>query len=53
MIEAPAQVAVDNTQMDPAPAEPGWWLLKGLVKCDASGVGTNCQGYQVVWAISL
>jgi site-specific DNA recombinase len=43
LFEAAARVAVDNTQWSPRRAEPGRWLLKGLVKCGACGVGTNCH----------
>jgi site-specific DNA recombinase len=41
VFEAAGKVAVDNTQWSPRRAEPGQWLLKGLVKCGACGVGTN------------
>ena len=43
MFEAAGRVAVDNTQWSPRRAEPGQWLLKGLVKCGVCGVGTNCH----------
>ena len=43
VFEAAARVAVDNTQWSPRRAEPGQWLLKGLVKCGVCGVGTNCH----------
>jgi site-specific DNA recombinase len=43
VFEAAGRVAVDNTQWSPRRAEPGQWLLKGLVKCGACGVGTNCH----------
>jgi site-specific DNA recombinase len=43
VFEAGGRVAVDNTQWSPRRAEPGQWLLKGLVKCGACGVGTNCH----------
>jgi site-specific DNA recombinase len=43
VFEAAAQVATDNTKWSPRRAEPGQWLLKGLVKCGACGVGTNCH----------
>ena len=36
-------VATDNTKWSPRRAQPGQWLLKGLVKCGACGVGTNCH----------
>jgi site-specific DNA recombinase len=41
--EAAARVAYDNTKWSPRRAEPGEWLLKGLVKCGACDVGTNCH----------
>jgi site-specific DNA recombinase len=43
VFEAAGRVAVDNTQWSPRRAEPGRWLLKGLVKCGVCGVGTNCH----------
>ena len=43
VFEAAGRVAVDNTRWSPRRAEPGQWLLKGLVKCGACGVGTNCH----------
>ena len=41
VFEAVGRVAVDNATWSPRRAEPGRWLLKGLVKCGACGVGTN------------
>jgi site-specific DNA recombinase len=41
VFDAVARVAVDNSKWSPRRAEPGQWLLKGLVKCGACGVGTN------------
>ena len=41
--EAAGRVAYDNSQWSPRRAEPGAWLLKGLVKCGACRVGTNCH----------
>ncbi len=41
--EAAARVAYDNAQWSPRRAEPGEWLLKGLVKCGVCDVGTNCH----------
>jgi DNA invertase Pin-like site-specific DNA recombinase len=41
--EAATRVAYDNTKWSPRRAEPGAWLLKGLVKCGACNVGTNCH----------
>ena len=43
LFAAAARVATDNTKWSPRRAEPGQWLLKGLVKCGACGVGTNCH----------
>jgi site-specific DNA recombinase len=40
--QAAARVSIDNTRWSPRRAEPGQWLLKGLVKCGVCGVGTNC-----------
>ena len=33
----------DNAKWSPRRAEPGEWLLKGLVKCGVCDVGTNCH----------
>jgi site-specific DNA recombinase len=41
--QAAGRVAHDNSQWSPRRAEPGQWLLKGLVKCGACRVGTNCH----------
>ena len=41
--EAAARVAYDNAKWSPRRAEPGAWLLKGLVKCGVCDVGTNCH----------
>jgi site-specific DNA recombinase len=43
LFQAAARVATDNTKWSPRRAEPGQWLLKGLVKCGVCGVGTNCH----------
>ena len=43
LFAAAGRVATDNTKWSPRRAEPGQWLLKGLVKCGACGVGTNCH----------
>ena len=43
VFEAAGRVAVDNSQWSPRRAEPKQWLLRGLVKCGACGVGTNCH----------
>jgi hypothetical protein len=36
-------VSRDNSQWSPRRTEPGQWLLRGLVRCGACGVGTNCH----------
>jgi site-specific DNA recombinase len=41
--EAAGRVAYDNAKWSPRRAEPGEWLLKGLVKCGACDAGTNCH----------
>jgi site-specific DNA recombinase len=43
LFQAAGRVATDNTKWSPRRAEPGQWLLKGLVKCGVCGVGTNCH----------
>ena len=43
LFQAAGRVAIDNTKWSPRRAEPGAWLLKGLVKCGVCGVGTNCH----------
>ena len=43
LFQAAGRVATDNTKWSPRRAEPGAWLLKGLVKCGACDVGTNCH----------
>ena len=43
LFQAAGRVATDNAKWSPRRAEPGQWLLKGLVKCGVCGVGTNCQ----------
>ncbi len=43
LFQAASRVATDNTKWSPRRAEPGQWLLKGLVKCGVCGVGTNCH----------
>ena len=43
LFQAAHRVATDNTKWSPRRAEPGQWLLKGLVKCGVCGVGTNCH----------
>ena len=41
--QAAAKVAYDNSQWSPRRAEPGVFLLKGLVKCGVCRVGTSCH----------
>jgi len=41
--QAAAKVAYDNSQWSPRRAEPGAFLLKGLVKCGVCRVGSNCH----------
>ncbi|GAB7007762.1 recombinase family protein [Nocardioides sp. AN3] len=41
--QAVSRVAHDNSQWSPRRAEPGAFLLKGLVKCGVCKVGTNCH----------
>ena len=41
--QAAAKVAYDNSQWSPRRAEPGVFLLKGLVKCGVCRVGSNCH----------
>ncbi len=40
---AAQRVSRDNSRWNPRGAEPGAWLLRGLVECDHCGVGTNCH----------
>lgn len=40
---AASKAMMDNTKWSPRRAEPGQWLLKGLVKCGVCGVGTNAH----------
>jgi site-specific DNA recombinase len=40
---AAGRVSYDNSQWSPRRAEPGAFLLKGLVKCGVCRVGTNCH----------
>jgi site-specific DNA recombinase len=40
---AAKRVSHDNSKWSPRRAEPGQWLLKGLVRCGVCGVGTNCH----------
>jgi site-specific DNA recombinase len=41
--QAASRVAYDNSRWSPRRAEPGAFLLKGLVKCGVCQVGTNCH----------
>jgi len=41
--QAAAKASTDNAKWSPRRAEPGAWLLRGLVKCGPCGVGTNCH----------
>jgi site-specific DNA recombinase len=43
VFHAAATVSRDNSQWSPRRAEPGHWLLRGLVKCGTCAVGTNCH----------
>jgi site-specific DNA recombinase len=42
-LQAAATVSYDNAKWSPRRAEPGAWLLRGLVKCGPCGVGTSCH----------
>ena len=41
--EAAGRASRDNSQWSPRRAEPGQWLLRGLVKCGICQVGVNCH----------
>jgi site-specific DNA recombinase len=41
--EAVNRVAHNNSNWSPRRAEPGQWMLRGLVKCGNCGVGVNCH----------
>jgi hypothetical protein len=41
--QAAQQISHDNTQWSPRRAEPGQWLLRGLVTCGTCNVGVNCH----------
>ena len=41
--QAAGKTSTDNTKWSPRRAEPGAWLLRGLVKCGPCGVGTSCH----------
>ena len=40
---AASKAMMDNSKWSPRRAEPGQWLLKGLVRCGVCGVGTNAH----------
>ncbi|MBD0282659.1 MAG: recombinase family protein [Thermoleophilaceae bacterium] len=41
--ERAQQVSRDNSKWNPRGAEPGAWLLRGLIECGHCGVGANCD----------
>ena len=41
--EAASRVSRDNSQWSPRRAEPGAWLLRGMVRCGSCGVGVVCH----------
>ena len=41
--EAAGKASTGNAKWSPRRAEPGAWLLRGLVKCGPCGVGTSCH----------
>ena len=43
LFETAQRVSRDNSQWSPRRAEPGRWLLRGLVKCGHCGVGVSCH----------
>ena len=43
IFETAGKVSTDNSKWNPRRAEPGAWLLRGLVKCGPCGVGTSCH----------
>jgi len=43
LFEAAGKISYDNSQWSPRRADPGAWLLRGMVKCGRCGVGCNCQ----------
>jgi site-specific DNA recombinase len=40
---AAQHVSRDNTKWSPRHANPNEWLLRGLIRCGACGVGVNCH----------
>ena len=43
LFDAAQRVSRDNSRWNPRRAEPGHWLLRGLVKCGYCGVGVSCH----------
>ena len=43
LFEVAQRVSRDNSRWNPRRAEPGHWLLRGLVKCGHCGVGVSCH----------
>ena len=43
LFEAAQRVSRDNSRWNPRRAEPGHWLLRGLVKCGHCRVGVSCH----------
>ena len=43
LFEAAQRVSRDNSRWNPRRAEPGHWLLRGLVKCGHCEVGVSCH----------
>lgn len=43
VFEAAQRVSRDHSRWNPRRAEPGHWLLRGLVKCGHCGVGVSCH----------
>ena len=43
LFEAAQRVSRDNSRWNLRRAEPGHWLLRGLVKCGHCGVGVSCH----------
>ncbi len=39
----PPKASTDNIKWSPRRAEPGAWVLRGLVRCGLCGVGTSCH----------
>ena len=43
VFDAAQRVSRDNSKWSPRRAEPGAWLLRGMVVCGSCGVRTNCH----------